>query len=66
MSVYRIEGRYPAWARWRLATARPHGERHPFNPTTRVLEFPTAEAAEQAAASMRRANSGEYRVKEAS
>lgn len=60
MSGYRVESRWPSWARWRVVQPRPHDERHPFDGSG--LAFPTREAAESAKHEMERANAGEYRV----
>lgn len=59
---YQIISRWPHWARFRKVTARPHGERYPFDPKTRELVFDTYDEARIAADSMQLHNSGEYRV----
>lgn len=64
--AFRIDSRWPAWARWRPVTARPHDERHPFDPVTRVLTFPTRMEAADAARAMESANGGEYVAREVS
>lgn len=59
---YRIESRYPTWARWRIVTASPHRETMPFD--ARGLLFATREQAEIARAKMLTANAGEFRIVE--
>ena len=59
-AVYRIESRWPDWARWRIVTAAPHSERHAFD--NLGLRFPSRESAQAVADSMARCNAGEYRV----
>ena len=60
MDKYRIESRWPSWARWRTVTPRPHDERYPFD--AKGLVFTSRPDANVAANSMSLANSGEYRV----
>lgn len=60
--TYIVECRVSPAFRWHPVTARPHDERSPFDPKTRVLTFATLEAAESAATRIRQANAGEYRV----
>ena len=60
--VYAIESRRHEWSKWRRVTARPHGERFPFDPDTQELRFLDAGSANIAAASFRQANAGEFRT----
>ena len=58
--MYRLESRWPSWAKWRRVYPKPHGERNNFDP--KGLFFFTYTEAEMAADSMRKANGGDYRV----
>ncbi len=61
--MFRIESRYPTWARWRIVTASPHRETRPFDKTG--LIFTDHAEAESAMESMKNANAGEFRIIEA-
>lgn len=57
---FRIESRWPAWAKWKIVTPRPHGEKFPFD--DKGLFFMAKEDAESALAAMSSANAGEFRI----
>lgn len=58
--MFRIESRWPSWARWRVVTPAPHSERFPYD--SKGLCFIAIRDALAAVESMRRCNAGEYRI----
>jgi hypothetical protein len=58
--MYRIESRYPQWARWRVVPASPHREKCPFD--AKGLIFSSIEDAYSHMAKMQLANAGEFRI----
>lgn len=60
VGAYRIQDRWPKWARWRTVTPRPHSERFPFD--SKGLAFRTLVEAREACAIFASTNCGEFRI----
>lgn len=59
---FRIESRWPKWAKWRVVTPAPHSEQHSFD--KRGLYWETWEQVMAAKIAMEACNAGEYRIVE--
>ena len=60
--IYRIESRYPSWARWRTVQPVQHRERYGFD--HEGLRFVSHGEDVLAMREMQRANAGDYRITE--